>query len=187
MWLIVSVASSLFSLSYNWSLWRCFVLLLGEIQFFSKGFPFLAMSRSFLLRFCQFCRLKYPYSFFPHFCFFVIIILLIFMLSMLFLVAVISLSLLFFMYPLSQSIDISTLSSVLVCPLPPSFLNTYNLSMSSLWCKALIFLCGLLIDVLPLSTSRKVVSIFKGGQPRCLSLCWDLCYVVWFRVVLLFS
>ena len=39
------VASCLFLLKPSWSLWRCFVLLSEEIQFVSKGFPFLAKSK----------------------------------------------------------------------------------------------------------------------------------------------
>ena len=48
------VASYLFLLWYDWFLWCCFfLLLLGEIQFLSKGFPFLAMSMFFRM----ICRL----------------------------------------------------------------------------------------------------------------------------------
>ena len=36
-------------------------------------------------------------------------------------------------------------------------------------------------------TSRMVPSILQEGQPRCLSLWWDFCYVVWFQVVFAFS
>ena len=39
------VESYLFSLWYDWFLWLCFVLLLGEILFLSKNFLFLARSR----------------------------------------------------------------------------------------------------------------------------------------------
>ena len=41
---ICFVASYLVLLWYDWSLWHCFVQLLEEIQFLSKGFPFLATS-----------------------------------------------------------------------------------------------------------------------------------------------
>ena len=71
MWLIVSslspyayicyfVASYLFLLWYNWSLWSCFVQLFEEIQFFSLGFSFFDMSKivsyekSLLSHFVQF-------------------------------------------------------------------------------------------------------------------------------------
>ena len=37
---------------------------------------------------------------------------------------------LFLMKSLSRLIDVSTLSQMVVSPLPPSFLDTYNLSMS---------------------------------------------------------
>ena len=56
------------------------MLLLKEIEFLSKGFPFLAMSKSgkISLVYC----LKCPYSCFSfHFCFLVIVVLLILMLS----------------------------------------------------------------------------------------------------------
>ena len=32
-----------------------------------------------------------------------------------------------------------------------------------------------------------MLSIFRRGQPRCLSVWWDFCYTVWFRVVFSFS
>ena len=65
MWLIVSSLSPhdlhlllfayyWFSLWYYWSLWRYSELLLEDIQFLSWGFPFLAVSRSSCVWFCQF-------------------------------------------------------------------------------------------------------------------------------------
>ena len=41
--------------------------------------------------------------------------------------------------------DISTLSSMLVSPLPPSFLDTYSLSRSSLRCNALCMVISFLV------------------------------------------
>ena len=38
-----------------------------------------------------------------------------------------------------------------------------------------------LVEVLPSSTSRMVPSILQGGQPKCLSLLWNLCCRPWFR------
>ena len=46
------VASYLFSLRYDWFLWRCPVLLLGGIPFLSKGFLFLVRSRFSGVRCC---------------------------------------------------------------------------------------------------------------------------------------
>ena len=47
------LTSYLFLLWYDWSLWRCFVLLLEKIHFLSYGFPFLAISMG---GFCVICR-----------------------------------------------------------------------------------------------------------------------------------
>ena len=52
---------------------------------------FLSHVHVFLCEISLFCRLKCPYSLFFHFCFLVIFVLLILMLSVLFLVAIISL------------------------------------------------------------------------------------------------
>ena len=41
--------------------------------------------------------------------------------------------------------DVSTLSSILACPLPPSFLGTYSLSTSSLGCNALCMVMSFLV------------------------------------------
>ena len=87
-------------------------------------------------------HLKYPYNCFSyHFCFLVIVVLL----SVLFLVAAISLSLLIFMYSLCRHIDESTLLSMLACPLSSSFPDSYSLSMSSLRCKALCIVIFLVL------------------------------------------
>ena len=45
----------------------------------------------------------------------------------------------------SRCIDLPTLSSLQACPLPPSFLDTYNLSMSSVGCKALCTVISFLV------------------------------------------
>ena len=87
----------------------------------------LFLLRFFFLRHVQFfsCeillifRLKYPNSWFSfHFYFLIIAVHLIIALFVLFLVAVISLSLLFFLMLSSSCIDVSTLSSMLASPLP---------------------------------------------------------------------
>ena len=68
------------------------------------------------------------------------------MLSILFLVALISPSPRFCMSFSGRCIDASTLSSMLVSPLLASFLDTYSLSTSSLGCNALC----MVISFLPL-------------------------------------
>ena len=100
-------------------------------------------------------------------------------LFVLFLVVVISLSLLFFMQSSSRLIDVSTLSSILAIPLLP-FLDTY--SLSSLGCKAFYIVMSFLVFwsicwsslVHFLKWSR--VSILQGEQPKCLSIWWDFWY-----------
>ena len=115
-------------------------LLCAAIRRYSVSllkFPFLSHIKVLSSLILLVCRLKYPYSCFPpHFCFLVIIAVFIFMFLMLFLFAVITLSLVFFMLSLSPCIDASMLLSLLATPLPPSFLDTYSLFMSSLGCKA---------------------------------------------------
>ena len=66
----------------------------------------------------------------------------------------------------------------------------YSLSMSSLGCKALCIIqsfpfSGPFVELL-MSILRMVPSILQRGQLRCLSLWWDFCYVVRFRVVFSF-
>ena len=54
---------------YSFSLWSCFVQQLEEIQFFSGGFPFLFMSKSFRLRFSLFVFCCFFFlSFFSNYC-----------------------------------------------------------------------------------------------------------------------
>ena len=97
-------------------------------------FPFLSHIQVFFYEMSLVYRSKYSYSFFSsHFCFLAIVVLLILVLFVLFLVAVISISLLF----LCSLIEVSTLSSMLADPLPPSFLEPYTLFISALGCKAL--------------------------------------------------
>ena len=57
------------------------------------------------------------------------------MLSVLFLVTVVSFSLLFLILSLCHRIDADTISSIRVSPLLPSFLDTFSLVMSSIGCK----------------------------------------------------
>ena len=81
------------------------------------------------------CRLKYSYSCFSSVFIFWLFFLLKLVFSVFFLIVVISLPLRLFMLSSSRCIGTSTLFSMLVSPFPPSFLNTYRLSTSSLGCK----------------------------------------------------
>ena len=99
---------------------------------------FLLLSQVFSGKISFVCRLKYLYNCFSfRFCFLVIIVLWIIILPVFFLVPVINLSLPFFMLSSSPCIDALTPSSMLVSPLPPSFLDSFRLSMSSFRCKTL--------------------------------------------------
>ena len=87
-------------------------------------FPFLRHVQVLSWEMLFISRLKRPWSCFPsHFCFLVFVILLSIVLSVLFLMAVISPRSCFSMLSSSRCIDVSTLSSMLASPLPPSFLN----------------------------------------------------------------
>ena len=46
---------------------------------------------------------------------------------------------------------------------------------------------GSFVEVLPSTTLRMVPSILRGWQPRCLSIWWDFCSIVWLRVIFSFS
>ena len=116
-------------------------------------FPFLSHIQVFLYEMLLISRLKRPLSCFS-FCFLVIV------LSVTFLVAVISSPSSFSMLS-SSSIDASTLFSMLVNPLPPSFLDTYILTTSSLGCNALCMVISVL--VLWSICLRSSLVIFKNG------------------------
>ena len=90
-----------------------------------------------------------PSYFSSHFSFLVIAVLLI---LVLFLFAVICLSLFFFMSSSSRRVEALTLSSILAAPLPPSFLDSYSLSMSSLGCQALFKFSNYLAHLLKFFT-----------------------------------
>ena len=108
---------------------------------FLLRFPFLRHVRVFSHEILLVCRLNYTNSYF----FLVIFLLLMLKMSVLFLVAVISLPPRFFILCSSRYIDASTLSSTLASPLSPCFLDTYSLSTSSLGYKALCIVMGFLI------------------------------------------
>ena len=84
------------------------------------------------------CRLKYPYSCFTsHFFFFVLVVFLSGLILLMHLsAAAVNCSLLLWIYSSISSADASMISLMLMSPLPPCFLDTYNLSMSSTECKA---------------------------------------------------
>ena len=88
----------------------------------------------------MFTQFFLPYFFL--FCFLVIFVILMHVLSVLFLVAMISLTLRFLMKSSSHCIDATSLTSMLQSPLPPSFLDTYSLWTS---CKALWIVISFLV------------------------------------------
>ena len=112
------------------------------------------------------------------------------MLSALFLVPVNSLSLFFLILSSNPRTDESTLSSMLVSPLPSSFLDTYSLchlsDIKSCASSSAFLSSGPFIEILPLSISRMVASILEVGQLRCLTLWWDSSCKIWFREVFSF-
>ena len=116
-----------------------FCVAIGRDLDFLLWFPVLSHVQVFSWEILLVCLLKYPYSCFSfHFCFLVIFVLLMFVLSVLFLVVVISLPLHFLMLSSSCCIKATTLSSMLVRLLPPYFLYTYTQSTSSLGCIIII-------------------------------------------------
>ena len=104
-------------------------------------FLFLSHIHVFSREMLHISRLKRPFIF--YFCLLVITVLLFFQLSVMFLVAVISLPPCFSMLSSCRCIDASALSSRLAIPLPP-FLDTYSPSTSFLGCNAL----GMVINFL---------------------------------------
>ena len=59
--------------------------------------------------------------------------------------------------------DVSTLSSMLVSPFPPSFLGTYSLSTSSLGCNALCMVISFLV-LWSICLSASLVPLRKGPE-----------------------
>ena len=111
--------------------------------------------------------------------------------TVLFLVAVISLPPLFFFYVVFYSLYrcIGTIFNA------SKFSSSFSCHMQSLCvipgmpkASSLVFLFfGPFVEILPGSTLRMVLSILRVGQSRYLSLSWDFCYVVWVRVIFSFS
>ena len=149
------------------------MLLLGEIQFLSKGFLFLAMSRSSRVRFYVFVAGKFHTVDFPHFCFQVIIVLLILVLFVLFLIAVISLSLFFWCnlrdLLLMYRRYLQCWRVLFLLFFLSYIVSLYHLCDVSPIKSSLVFLfSGSFVDALPSSSLRIVPSILQEGQPRCL-------------------
>ena len=128
-------------------------------------FTFLSNIQIFSYEISLVCRLCFPF----YFCLQAIVVLLIFMLHVLFLVAIISFLKIFLMLSSSPAIDVSTLFSMLASHLPASVLDSYSLSMLSLGWKALfivllVFLFSRkFVEVLPTSISRMIPSILLEG------------------------
>ena len=85
------------------------------------------------------------------------------LLSVLFLMAVISPRSYFSMLSSSRCIDVSTLSSRLASPLPRSFPDTYSLSTSSLGCNGLCMVINLLV-LWSICLSSSLVHLRKGPE-----------------------
>ena len=97
-------------------------------------FFFIDRVRSSRVRFRQFFAFNIHTIVFSSHFYFLVIVLLVFVLSVLLLAAVISSSLFLLKLSSSPRIDTSTLSSMFVSTLPPSFLNTYSLyHFSGVW------------------------------------------------------
>ena len=77
--------------------------------------------------------------------------------------AVISPRLCFSMSSSSRCIDVSTLSSMLASPLPPSFLGTCSLSKSSLGCNALCMVISFLV-LWSVCLSSSLIHLRKGPE-----------------------
>ena len=126
------VASYLFLLLVSGFFWRCFVLLSEEILLLSLK---VSLSHVQLIS-CEIslvCRLKYSYSCFSaNFCFLAISVLMVFVLSVLFLVVVTRRLQRFFMLSSSRCIDASTLFSMLASLLSLSFL-AHTVCLHHLW------------------------------------------------------
>ena len=107
-------------------------------------FPFLSHIQVFSCEMLLISHLKRPYSYFSsHFCFLVIVILLVFMLSVLFGDCNQSSSALFYVvFKLSYQCVNAVVNAG--SPLPPSFLDTYSLSTSSMGYNALCMVISFL-------------------------------------------
>ena len=139
------------------------MVLSEEIQFIFIGFFFFATSKISRVRFRLFVAWINPFVF-SCCCFFLVQLILV--LSVLFLMSVISLPLRLSMKSSSRFIDASTLFSMLVSPLPPPFLGTYGLSTPSLGCNTLcIVLSFLVLRYICWSSSldHLVPCILRGG------------------------
>ena len=106
------------------------MLLEWEIQFLSLS----SQVHSFSFEISSVCPLKYQFNFFLHISLSEVLLwfLFVFLFSLLLQADVIYLSLIFFMCSSSHRINENAQSSMLASPLPPSFLDAYSLSLSSL-------------------------------------------------------
>ena len=156
MWLIVlSLSPHNLHLLFCWVLSNLGLIWLVLMAFFYVAIrrdsvsllksPFLGHVHVFSCEILLISRLKRPWSCFSSdFCFLVIVVLLVCALSVLFPVAVIIPSLRFSMKSSNRCIDASTLSLMLTSHLL-SFLDTHNLSMSSLGYNALCMFISFLV------------------------------------------
>ena len=147
------------------------MLISEKIQFLSLN---VSLSKFSCVRFRLFVAGNIYVIVFPHFRFLIILVLWILVLSLLFLLGVISHSLFFSRQPLNHCTNASTVSSVLQV--------FFLLFLTHIACQRhlknvrpcasswLFLFPGLFVEVLPLSTLRMVPSILRGDQPGHLSL-----------------
>ena len=118
-----------------------------------------------------------------HFYFLIIFVMFIFMLSVL--DAVTSLSLLFFMFWCIHTIFNAGKSSS--SSFSQQLKSVCHISDVRSCVSSLVFLSsGPFVEVLPLSMSGTVLSIFQGRQPKYLSIWWDFYCIAWFWELFLF-
>ena len=152
-------------------------------------FPLLSHVPVFWWEISVVCGSKYPWNcFHSHFCFLVIVVLLIIKLFVLSLVVVISV---FLFFLCSFRIIVSIYRHYIQCwrYLFLLLFLIHRASLYHLWdvrkyASSWVFLfSGSFVKFLPTSTSRMLPSILQRGQPSCSSVWWDFC----FREVFSFS
>ena len=155
-----------------------FCSVIRKDSVFLVRFTCLSHVKVFSWEISLFCRLKYPYNFLSsHFCFLVIVVLLIIEFFILFLVTVISVSLLFY----SFLVIVSMYRRYIQCwrVLILLLFLTHRVCPYHLWevrpnASLLAFYLSGPFVVIPSSYLRMVPIILRKGQPRCLLLLLSL-------------
>ena len=156
-----SVRSYLYSLRYNWSLWRL-ELLVEEIQFFSGCFPFLLFNLTNL-------SLEISMQLFPsYFCFIVFAIIYVCTYNANAIIGCVNET--FFSF---FKVDLVSLFWWIYAALNASICT--NCQCHILWKVINIFICGPFVWFPPLSILRMVPSVLQGELPRCIFQWCDFC------------